>query len=179
MSVDPMSPRPTLAVIAALVGCHPSQLAQSCPAPAPAAQPLFVTQLLLQRGDPEAGPEGSEFTLTFSASGDALYAGSSRVPIKGQYMGRIGPERFAGLVTSLTAAGLPSPAEPPRESAPVGVCLPAEMISLSFQTADGRFRRSIFCAGSDAERQLAAPIYRLAEQVRWQPGSLALRLGEP
>lgn len=158
----------------ALAACRPGA-PEACPVPLLAPQSLFVSQVFLERS-PGLDAPSPDFTLTLTASGDALYAGSPRVPVRGSYMGRIGPERFATLVTELTAAGLPAPSgtqpvlEPPA-------CRGEAVITLAFQAADGRFGRTAFCAGSESERQLALPIYRLVEQTRWQPGGPSLSIG--
>jgi len=169
--------KPILAA-AALIGCHPSQAAQSCPTPeaaatAPAA--MLVTQVLLRRG-PEMAPALPDYTLSLTASGDALYVGSPTVPVPGQYMGRIGPEGFQRVVSDLLAGGLTL--EPESRESAAHPCGPQPVISILVQTADGRYSSSSFCGRSDAESRLAGPIYSAIERIRWYPGAKALSLGQ-
>lgn len=155
--------------IALLLSCRPAPMA--CPSP---SQGLVVTQVLLERGT-GSHPTDPDFTITFTASGDALYAGSARVPIPGSYMGRIGPERFTGLVNRLLSAGLPVPGSgaPPAEA----TCGPASTVTLAYQTISGQFAHISVCPGSVEERRLLTPLYQLVEQTRWQPGATILSLG--
>lgn len=159
------------AAVLALVACRPPN-PSACPPP---AQGLFVTQILFQRG---AGlsPTDPDLAISFTASGDALYVGSARVPVAGNYMGRIGVDRFTSLVNELVAAGLPEPGTPALiPTAPA--CGAAATLTLAYHTSGGRFAQIGLCAGSPEERRLLAPIYQLVEQTRWQPGGPALHVG--
>jgi hypothetical protein len=157
---------------AALLGCHPTQVAQSCPIPATAPASLLVTQVLLRRS-PNTGPTVPDYTLSLTASGDALYVGSRTVPISGEYMGRLGPSGFQHLVTDLIARGL----EMTGEQKAVPDCAPQAVISIAVQTADGRYSGVTFCGRTESETQLAKPIYSAIEQIRWYPGARLLALG--
>jgi hypothetical protein len=157
---------------AALLGCHPSQIAQSCPPPATAPAALLVTQVMLRRS-PDTGPTIPDFTLSLTASGDALYVGSLGVPVSGEYMGRLGPASFQRLVTELVAHGLMVDAE--QKTVPS--CAPQAVISISVQTADGQYSGVTFCGRSDPESRLAGPIYSAIEKIRWYPGARLLGLG--
>lgn len=161
---------PLLMGVALLLACRPLAPA-ACPAP---AQGLAVTQILLQRGTGEH-PTDPDFAITFTASGDALYAGSTRVPIPGNYMGRIGADRFATLVNRLLSAGLrpPAAASPAIESS----CGSTATVTLAYQTLGGEFGHVSVCPGSAEERRLLAPVYQLVEQTRWQPGGTLVSLG--
>jgi len=158
-----------------LAACHPTQVAQTCPTPAataPAA--MLVTQVLLRRG-PDAVPAIPDFTLSLTASGDALYVGSSTVPVPGEYMGRLGPAGFQRLVTDLVARGLALDTD--AQAAATLSCSPQPVISVSIQTADGRYSGTAFCGRTDSESRLAGPIYSAIEQIRWYPGAKSLAIG--
>jgi hypothetical protein len=158
-----------------LVACHPTQVAQTCPAPeATAPTAMLVTQVLLRRG-PEAIPAIPDFTLSLTASGDALYVGSATVPVPGEYMGRLGSPGFQRLVNDLVAGGLVLDADQPAASRPS--CSPQPVITVSIQTADGRYSGTTFCGRSDSESRLAGPIYSAIEHIRWYPGAKSLALG--
>jgi hypothetical protein len=172
-------PRLSPVLAAVLVACQPSQVAQTCPTPEGTAPPaLAVTQVLLRRGS-DLIPSVADYTLSLTASGDALYVGSPTVPVPGEYMGRIGAAGFQRIVTDLFARGLTLEANllEPRPGEP---CTPQPLISIVVQTADGQYSGTSFCGRSDAESRLASPIYSAIEQIRWYPGnrSLALRLPE-
>ena len=158
---------------AVLLGCHPTQLAQSCPTPATAPASLLVTKVLLRRS-PDTGPAVPDYTLSLTASGDALYVGSRSVPVTGEYMGRLGPAAFQHVVTDLIARGLTMDGE--QETIPS--CAPQAVISISVQTADGRYSGVTFCGHSEEESRLARPIYSAIEQIRWYPGARLLALGQ-
>lgn len=159
----------------ALVACQPTSLSQTCPSPVPGASSTLVTQLLLRRAR-DLGPGAPDFSISLTASGDALYSGSPSVPVPGQYLGRLGAERFNQLVAQLRADGL-VPADPASSVVPPNPGCGAEsVISLSLQTADGRFAQLSFCPSSAEESRLARPIYRAVESIRWQPGGRVLGL---
>jgi hypothetical protein len=88
------------------------------------------------------GPEVAlpEFTLLFTPEGYALHMGARSVPVPGAYSGHFPRGAFGRLVTDLVDRGL-------------------------WQA----LRTSAFCAGSREERQLAAPVYAMTEEVRWVP----------
>jgi hypothetical protein len=164
----------SLLAVAAIAGCRASQVAQTCPTPESAASAaMLVTQVLLRRG-PDMAPGLPDYSLSLTASGDALYVGSLTVPVPGQYMGRLGPTDFQRIVSDLLARGLTLDAEP-REPA-AHPCAPQPVISISLQTADGRYSSTTFCGRSDAESRLAGPIYSAIEQIRWYPGAKSLAL---
>lgn len=169
---------PALAA-AALLGCRPAQVAQTCPVPEAAAPAsLLVTQVLLRRG-PDLTPALPDFTLSLTASGDALYLGSPTVPTPGQYMGRLGQTDFNRIVADLFARGLALETGE-REPAPgAPACAPEPVISIAVQTADGRYSHTSFCGRSDAESRLAGPIYAAIEQIRWYPGARSLVVSPP
>lgn len=157
---------------AALLGCHPTQVVQSCPIPATGTASMLVTQVLFRRS-PNSGPTVPDYTLSLTASGDALYVGSRAVPIPGEYMGRLGPSGFQRMVTDLLARGL----EMTGEQQILPDCAPQAVISISLQTADGRYSGVTFCGRSDSETRLATPVYSAIEQIRWYPGARLLALG--
>jgi hypothetical protein len=156
---------------AVLLGCHPTQLAQSCPSPSTAPASLLVTQVLLRRS-PDTAPAPPDFTLSLTASGDALYVGSRSVPVSGEFMGRLGPSSFQRVVTDLIGRGLMMDGEQKGASS----CAPQAVISIAVQTADGRYRGVSFCGRSEQESRLAGPIYSAIEQIRWYPGARVLAL---
>jgi len=159
-----------------LAGCHPAPLVEACPNPIGTSSGLtLANQLLLRRGS-DLGPGAPDFTLSLTSSGDALYSGGPAVPVPGRFMGRLGADRFQALLAQLLAAGLTLTASEPDTGSIAPQCGAASVISLSVQTADGRYLRQAFCAQSATERQLAGPIYRAAEGIRWQPGSHMLSL---
>ena len=159
-----------------LMACQSGRLAQGCPTPAASATGLsLATQLLLRRG-PDLGPGAAEVTLNLTASGDALYTGGPGVPVPGQFMGRMGADRFQSLLSRLVRAGLTLSPTDSALSDPAGQCGRLSVISLSVQTADGQYLRQVFCAASPTEARLADPIYRAAEEIRWQPGARTLSL---
>jgi len=170
-----MSRTPVFLLSSALVACQPTQVAQTCPAPAPATAPasMLVTQVLLRRGGSPEGPLMPDYTLSLTASGDALYIGSPRVPVQGQYMGRLGQSAFQRIVADLMARGLLLDQE--AKAAPT--CDPEVAISIALQTADGRYSGAVFCGHSESESRLARPIYQAIEQIRWYPGARQLALG--
>jgi hypothetical protein len=131
---------------------------------------------MLRRG-PDMTPAIPDYTLSLTASGDALYVGSPTVPVPGQYMGRLGPAGFQHIVSDLLANGLNLEAET-REPA-AHPCAPQSLISILVQTADGRYSGTTFCGRSDAESRLAGPIYSAIEQIRWYPGGKSLALPPP
>lgn len=158
--------------VAFLIACRPTQLAQSCPNPATAPANLLVTQVLLRRS-PNNGPSVPDYTLSLTASGDALYVGSRTVPVSGEYMGRLGPSGFQHMVSDLISRGLQMNGE--QQTSPD--CAPQAVISIAVQTADGRYSGVSFCGRSDSESRLAHPIYSAIEQIRWYPGARLLALG--
>ena len=158
---------------AILLGCRPTQIAQSCPTPATAPASLLVTPVPLRRS-PDTGPAVPDYTLSLTASGDALYVGSRSVPVTGEYMGRLGPAAFQHVVTDLIARGLTMDGE--QKTIPS--CAPQAVISISVQTADGRNSGVTFCGHSEEESRLARPIYSAIEQIRWYPGARLLALGQ-
>lgn len=164
-----MMPRRYLPFPLLLLACHPTQLAQSCPAPATTPAGLLVTQVLLRRGSPGA----PEYTLSVTASGDALYVGAPSLPVPGAYMGRLGPEGFQKIAGDLVARGLVADDSAAAEPS----CGTEPEISVSLQTADGRYRGARFCGRSDSERRYAGPIYAAIERIRWHPGARILTLG--
>ncbi len=157
---------------ALLLACHPTQVAQVCPNPATAPASLLVTQVLLRRS-PQSGPSVPDYTLSLTASGDALYVGSRSVPVSGEYMGRLGSSGFQRMVSELITRGLQVNGE--QQVGPD--CAPQAVISISVQTADGRYSGVSFCGHSDSEASLARPIYSAIEQIRWYPGARLLALG--
>jgi hypothetical protein len=134
---------------------------------------MLVTQVLLRRGMSSEGPVAPDYTLSLTASGDALYIGSPRVPIQGQYMGRLGQGAFQRVVADLMARGLVLDQE--AKLAPA--CGPEAAISIAVQTADGHYSGATFCGRSESESRLARPIYQAIEQIRWYPGARQLALG--
>lgn len=166
---------PLLAALV-LVACQPSQVAQTCPTPEPTTTGAFtVTQVLLRRG-PDLVPAVPDFTLSLTASGDALYFGSPTVPVPGEYMGRLGEARFQQIVAELFARGLTLEADQPEPAPAAPACSPQPVITIAVQTGDGRYSRTVFCGRSDEESRLARPIYTAIEQIRWYPGAKSLSL---
>lgn len=161
-----------LVPIPALIACHPTQIAQSCPIPATAPASLLVSQVMFRRS-PNGGPSIPDYTLSLTASGDALYVGSRTVPISGEYMGRLGPTGFQHMVSELVARGM----QMDGEKKTIPDCTPQPLISISLQTADGRYSEVTFCGRSESESKLARPIYAAIEQIRWYPGARLLALG--
>jgi hypothetical protein len=152
-----------------LAACQHTQLAQSCPTPVAAPSGMLVTQVLLRRGE----PGGPQYSVSLTASGDALYVGAPSLPVPGAFMGRLNGTSFQRITTDLIARGLPTDSTG-RATHP---CDPEPEISVALQTADGHYSGSVFCAHSADESRFAGPIYSAIEQIRWFPGARILALG--
>jgi hypothetical protein len=152
-----------------LVACQNTQLARTCPSPVTTPSGMLVTQVLLRRG--EAG--APLYTLSLTASGDALYVGGPTLPVPGAYMGRLDAARFQRIASDLIGRGVMA------DSAVTSArsCAPQPEISVSLQTADGHYTGVVFCGRSEQESRFASPIYTAIEQIRWYPGARTLALG--
>ena len=152
-----------------LLACQNSQLAQSCPTPVTAPSGMLVTQVLLRRGYPGT----PQYTLSLTASGDALYVGAPTLAVPGAYMGRLEGSGFQRIANDLIARGVmaDSGAASPQS------CAPEPEIAVSLQTADGHYSGVVFCGHSQEESRFAGPIYSAIEQIRWYPGARTLDLG--
>ncbi|HSB52973.1 MAG TPA: hypothetical protein VLD58_01395 [Gemmatimonadales bacterium] len=153
---------------ALLVACQQGQLAQSCPTPVTSPSGMLVTQVLLRMGE----PGGPQYSVSLTASGDALYVGAPTLPVPGAYMGRLNGSAFQRIANDLMARGLPG------DSAGMAhlSCAPEPEISVALQTADGRYSGTAFCGHSAEETRFAAPIYSAIEQIRWYPGARVITL---
>lgn len=158
-----------LALTTLLAACQQTRLAETCPTPVTTRSGMLVTQVLLRRGN----PGDPQYTLSLTASGDALYVGAPSLPVPGAYMGRLNPSGFQRIAADLVARGLVA------DSTMTGDrhCAPQPEISVSLQTADGRYSGAVFCGRSDQETRFAGPIYSAIEQIRWYPGARLLALG--
>ena len=165
-------------IATALISCHSAPAPQPGPAPegtVASDKAVSLIGLIRTQGTQPGVPD---YTLLFTASGEAFYSGALAIPTPGLFSGRISTGNFQHLASQLTEAGL-VPVASGGSASVADDCRGNAKLALSLQVANGYYVVTTFCAGSVQEKALATPIYNATEAIIWQPGMRRLTLIPP